>query len=266
MDQIVENHRGIRSGVQSSDARLPAQDVGEGSRSPASADIHPGIGFRIKRDFARSHEDFRSLFSQFSIADISDHLNRLYAVDASIRCLSGQDLRLAGPACTVKVYPGDNLMVHKALDIARPGDVVVVDAHGSMENAVLGDTISMKALHRRIAGFVVDGYVRDLMAIRELGFPVYARGDMPIGPLHRGPGEINYPVCCGGVVVSPGDIIVGDLNGIVVIPQASILELHQRLLDHKDRMSQYLAKVRQGSFSNAWADDILNKSSCPIQD
>ena len=97
-------------------------------------------------------------------------------------------------------------------------------------NAVLGDLISTKARHRGAAGFVVDGLVRDLPNIRELdAFPVFARGTTPIGPLHRGPGEINYPICCGGVVVNAGDIVVGDAMGVVVVPQGIAAELLERL-------------------------------------
>jgi RraA family protein len=239
---------------------------GSGSRSPVSADIHPGVGFRIKRDFPRTNYDVAKMFEDFEIAEISDHLNRLYAIDCSIRCLSGGDRRLVGPACTVKVYPGDNLMVHKALDLAKPGDVVVVDARGSTENAVLGDTISMKARHRGILGFVVDGYVRDLIAIQALNYQVYARGNMPIGPLHRGPGEINYPVCCGGVVVEPGDYIIADPGGAVVLPQACIEELQKRLRKYKERSTIYMENVRIGKFSNAWVDELLEKSECPCAD
>jgi regulator of RNase E activity RraA len=151
-------------------------------------------------------------------------------------------------------------MVHKALDIARPGDVVIVDAGGSIKNAVLGDTISMKARHRGIAGFVVDGYVRDLEGIREIDLPVYARGETLVGPLHRGPGEINYPVCCGGVVVSPGDIVVADDSGIVIVPRQHIDQLHAKLLRHKDRVTSYLAAVKRGEFSNAWVDRQLESA------
>ena len=235
------------------------------SHSPTSADIHPGVGFRIKRDFVRPKCDVTGMFQDFEVADISDHLNRLYAVDCSIRCLSGGDRRLVGPACTVKVYPGDNLMVHKVLDIAKPGDVVVVDAHGSAATAVLGDTISMKAWHRGIVGFVVDGYVRDLSEIQKLDYPVYARGDMPIGPLHRAPGEINYPVCCGGVVVSPGDIIIADRSGIVVLPKACVEDLYGQLRLYKDRVATYIENVRKGKFSNAWVDELLSNGRCPIE-
>jgi RraA family protein len=235
------------------------------SHSPTSADIHPGVGFRIKRDFVRPNCDVTGMFEDFDVAEISDHLNRLYAVDCSIRSLSGGDRRLVGPACTVKVYPGDNLMVHKALDIAKPGDVVVVDARGSAANAVLGDTISMKAQHRGILGFVVDGYVRDLGEIQKLNYPVYARGDMPIGPLHRAPGEINYPVCCGGVVVTPGDVIIADRSGIVVLPRTCIEDLHRQLRLYKDRLATYLENVRKGKFSNAWVDELLSNGRCPIE-
>lgn len=236
------------------------------SQAPTSADMHSGPGFRIMRTIQRPNLDVTAMFREFGVTDISDHLNRLYGIECSIHCLSGADRRLIGPACTVKVYPGDNLMVHKTLDIAKPGDVVVIDAGGSIKNAVLGDTISMKARHRGIAGFVVDGYVRDLDAIRALDYPVYARGETLIGPLHRGPGEINYPICCGGVVVAPGDIIVADTGGIVVLPRLFIEPLHAKLARQKDRMTTYLAAVRRGEFSNAWVDRQLEEQHCDMAD
>ena len=161
------------------------------SAKPRSAELHPGPGFRVRANFPRLDPSLMDQFREFATPDISDLLNRLYAVNPEIRGLTGPGHSLCGPACTVKVFPGDNLMVHKSLDIARPGDVVVVDAGGTRTNAVLGDLISAKAKHRGIAGFVVDGLVRDLSAIDELDFPVFARGTTPIGPLHRGPGEIN---------------------------------------------------------------------------
>ncbi len=234
------------------------------SQAPTSADIHPGPGFRVLRTFERAKVNLAELFQDFAVTDISDHLNRLYGVGSSIHCLSGAGHRLIGPACTVKVYPGDNLMVHKALDVAAPGDVVVIDAGGSIQNAVLGDTISMKARHRGIAGFIVNGYVRDLDAVRELDYPVYARGETLIGPLHRGPGEINYPICCGGVVVSPGDAVVADIAGIVIVPRPYIETVYAKLARHKDRMATYLTAVRQGKFSNAWVDRQLEEQRCEL--
>ena len=128
-------------------------------------------------------------------------------------------------------------------------------------NAVLGDLISTKARHRRIGGFVVDGLIRDLPAILALGdFPVFARGVTPIGPLHRGPGEINMPICCGGIVVHPGDIIMGDLNGTVVIPLHRAEELLERLRGQAATEAEYTAAVARGDFSNAWVDRFLRQS------
>jgi RraA family protein len=234
------------------------------TNKPRSAELHPGPGFRVKMNIARPRREMMERFRRFPSPDVSDLLNRLYAVDPQIRCLSGEGHQLCGPALTVKVYPGDNLMVHKALDVAERGDVVVVDASGSHMNAVLGDLISTKAKHRGIAGFVIDGLVRDLPNIKALDFPVFARGTSPIGPLHRGPGEINYSICCGGVVVNPGDLVVGDAMGVVMIPAGIAEELLGRLEEHDAKNAEYLAAVKQGNFSNAWVDRILSEMECPV--
>lgn len=232
---------------------------------PRSAEMHPGPGFRVRLDFCRPDASLVEQFREFDSPDISDLLNRMYALDPGIRCLTSKRHRLCAPVCTVKLFPGDNLMVHKVLDVAKPGDVVVVDSRGSTNNAVLGDLISTKARHRKIAGFIVDGLVRDLPNIRALDdFPVFARGTTSIGPLHRGPGEINYPICCGGTVIFPGDVIVADAAGIVVIPQNIAEEVLERLKNHRAANAAYLAGVRRGDFSNQWVDAILLEHGCPI--
>jgi regulator of RNase E activity RraA len=228
---------------------------------PISAEMIPGPGFRIRGDFQRPDPEVTAGFAEFETPPVSDQMNRLYTMVSDIGSVTAPELRILGPACTVKVFPGDNLMVHKALDIARPGDVIVVDAASSPTNAVLGDLISTKARHRKIAGFVVDGLIRDLPAIKSLGdFPVFARGVTPIGPLHRGPGEINMPICCGGIVVHPGDIVMGDLNGIVVIPADCAEELLARLRRQAATEAEYTAAVARGDFSNAWVDRFLREA------
>ena len=227
---------------------------------PKSAELHPGPGFRIKTDIERSEPDVVSSLGSFDTPAISDLMNRLYTVSPAIHNLTDPSLRLMGTACTVKVYPGDNLMVHKSLDIARRGDVIVVDASSSSLTAVLGDIVSTKARHRGVAGFVIDGLVRDLPGIRGLGdFPVFARGVTPIGPLHRGPGEINHAVSVGGIVVQPGDVIVGDANGVVVVPRELAPEMVRRLEERKAAEADYTAAVSQGEFSNAWVDELLKQ-------
>jgi regulator of RNase E activity RraA len=228
---------------------------------PQSAVMYPGPGFRIRTDVSRPAPEVVAGYGEFDTPSISDRMNRLYTMSPGIANLTDESLRIVGPACTVKVYPGDNLMVHKALDIAQPGDVIVVDTSASTMTAVLGDLVSQKARHRGFAGFIVDGLVRDLPAIRALGdFPVFARGVTPTGPLHRGPGEINYPVCAGGIVVEPGDIIVGDAIGVVVVPQEIAADLLERLRASASGESNYAAAVAQGDFSNDWVDALLDES------
>ncbi len=231
---------------------------------PKSSEMTPGPGFRIRLAIERPPASLTALFRDFETPDISDILNRMYTMSPEIRNLVNER-PLVGPALTVKVFPGDNLMVHKALDAARPGDVVVVDTSGSQRNAVLGDLVTNKAKHRGIAGFIVDGLVRDLPGLKEADLPVYARGVTPFGPLHRGPGELNYTVSCGGIVVNPGDIVVADTSGIAVVRREVAQDTIMRLRGHRARMQQYVADVKAGRFSNDWVDRQLEADHCLVE-
>src|SRR5437667_8358598 len=231
---------------------------------PKSAEMVPGPGFRVRMSFERPAKEIIDQYGQFETPDISDMLNRMYTMSSEIHNLVNHS-PLVGPACTVKVFPGDNLMVHKALDAAKPGDVVAVDTSGSQRNAVLGDLVTNKARHRGIAGFIVDGLVRDLPGLKEVGLPVFARGVTPFGPLHRGPGELNYTVSCGGIVVNPGDIIVADTSGIAVVRREVAEDTIMRLRAHRARMEQYVKDVKAGKFSNKWVDDQLAADNCLVE-
>lgn len=233
------------------------------TKTPKSADMNPGPGFRIRLDFKRPSKEIIEEYSKFESPDISDMLNRMYAMHSGIRNMAN-DMHICGPACTVKVFPGDNLMVHKVLDVAKPGDVVVIDAGGVKSNAVLGDLISRKAQHRGIAAFVIDGLIRDLPDVKTLGLPVFARGETPIGPMHRGPGEINYPISCGGIVVNPGDIIVGDSSGLVVVRQEFAEPTLEKLHIQKKSLESYVESVKKGDFSNQWVDTYLDDKNCVV--
>lgn len=228
---------------------------------PRSAEMSPGPGFRIRREALRPPDKVVEQFRTFETPDISDLMNRMYTMSSALTNLVNDD-SICGTACTVKVFPGDNLMVHKALDIAQPGDVIVVDAGSTPMNGVIGDLVGNKARHRGIQAFVIDGLIRDLPGLIENGLPVFARGVTPIGPLHRGPGEINYPVSCGGIVVCPGDIILGDANGVVVIRADFAEELLERAYLQRESQSAYVASVKKGVFSNDWVDGLLNESGC----
>ena len=174
-----------------------------------------GAVFRIFTNVERSDRALVERFRGIPSSNINDMMNRLYNTDASIKSLN--HLPMLGTAITVRAPLGDNLMFHRALDIAQPGDVLVVDGGGCMERSLAGEIMITYAEKKGLAGIVVNGALRDLDGILRSSIPVYAKGITPQGPFKNGPGEINVPVCCGGVVVLPGDILVGDLDGVVVI-------------------------------------------------
>jgi RraA family protein len=234
---------------------------------PQSSELAPGPGFRIRRDIDRPTSQVVNRFSAIDIALVSDLMNRMYTLRTGLRPIvptAGGGL-LVGPACTVKVYPGDNLMIHAALDIAQPGDVVIVDTAGATTNAVLGDMVTNKARSLGLAGFVVDGLVRDVDGMVEAGVPVFARGVTPRGPLHRGPGELNYPISCGGVTVHPGDIVMAGADGVVIVPLDATDELILRAEVKMEEESEYVAAVKRGEFSNEWVTDLLQSNGCMIR-
>lgn len=158
-------------------------------------------------------------FRTFSPTTLADEIGRDWVMDLGIRPLWSGGPRVAGPAFPVRCPPGDNLMLHAAIYRAPPGSVVVVEA-GDTDYAVSGGNVCAVAQRRGIAAFVVDGVVRDLAEARAIGFPLFARGVIPIPGGKERIGVLNGPVRCGGVLVSPGDVVVADEEGIVVVPVA----------------------------------------------
>ncbi|GHD35665.1 RraA family protein [Streptomyces galbus] len=158
-------------------------------------------------------------FTRLPTTTLADLLGRARVMDTGIRPLWGPGPRLAGPAFTVRCPPGDNLMLHAAIHRAPAGSVVVVES-GDLEYALAGGNVCAVAQRRGIAGFVLDGLIRDLAETREAGFPVYARGVVPIPGAKAEVRPLNEPVHCGGVRVEPGDVVVADEEGVVVVPSA----------------------------------------------
>lgn len=152
---------------------------------------------------------------------VVDSMQRLGSPDAGISP-TWAGARLVGPALTVLTAAGDNQIVHAALDVVQPGEVIVLNGFGDTTRALIGDLIAERALSLGVAGFVVDGCVRDVDAIRELGLPVFARGVTPAGPYKNGPGVIGGAVAIGGVAVLTGDVVVADADGVVFIPRAQL--------------------------------------------
>lgn len=173
-------------------------------------------GLQIRETFTRLPKEIVEAFSKYPAANVGDASNRMFSMNSAIRPL-GKGKSICGTAFTVKSAMADNFMFHKALSMAQPGDVIVVDCCGDMNYSVCGDVMYRYAISRGIVGFVVNGCVRDLDFLSENDFPVYGLGSTPRGPYKSPVGEINFDIACGGQVVHPGDIILGDADGITVI-------------------------------------------------
>lgn len=175
------------------------------------------FGFRIGPDFKRPEKNLIERLKGYGTPPLADGLNKFNVMDPAIKPV-WNGLKAAGPALTVRVRPGDNLMVHKAISMINEGDVIVIDTCGCMNYTVLGDLMASSAVKKKVGGIIVDGGVRDVDELRSKKYPVFAKYFTPAVGDKDGPGEINYPICCGGVPVMPGDYIVADNDGIVVIP------------------------------------------------
>jgi RraA family protein len=223
------------------------------------------IGFRIfpinKRPTKKLVEQFETVVT----AHISDNLNRIHAIAAGLRPYHKSG-KLVGTAITVKTRPGDNLMVHKAIDLAESGDVIVVDAGGDLTNAIVGEIMMRIAQKKGIAGFVIDGSIRDTEAFKNDVFPVYARGVTHRGPYKDGPGEVNVPVSVGGMVVHPGDIIVGDDDGLAIVPLEMADEVLKLIKEQQIREGDILKSIQDGTADRSWIDDMLKKKGCEFID
>ena len=197
-------------------------------------------------------------FAKTATAHLSDSMERLYAAGPPLLPRHAGGV-LAGPALTVKTAPGDNLLVHKALDMAQPGDVIVVDAGGFADCAVIGGIMSRWAARRGIAGLVVWGAIRDSEEIRAGSFPVYACAVTHRGPYKNGPGEINIPVAIAGMPVTPGDIIVGDADGIVAVPRAIAERVLASANAIREKETVVMQDIETGTLDRAWVDATLRQ-------
>ena len=163
---------------------------------------------------------------------------------------------MAGTAVTARSRGGDNLTYLRALEFCRPGDVLVIDGGGDLNNAAVGGILSFYAASIGVVGVVIDGAIRDVAEIRERDFPVYARGVTHRGPYKDGPGEINVPVCVGGMVVHPGDILVGDQDGLLAIPQEGVEPLIELARAHLLKEEQTLQAMREGRWDRSFIDAL----------
>src|ERR1700760_4184167 len=214
------------------------------------------IGFQICKRTRKVDAATVAKFRELPVANISDNMSRMTSGGPSLRPIHKQGV-MAGPAFTVKTRPGDNLMVHKAIDIAEPGDVIVVDGGGDLTNSLIGEMMSAQAERRGIAGIVIYGSIRDYDTLHEGTFPVFAAGVTHRGPYKDGPGEINVPIAIDGMVIEPGDLVIGDEDGLLCAPYDDAFGLLAAARKKQEIESAIVASIAAGTFDRSWVDATL---------
>lgn len=213
-------------------------------------------GSSISRDIERVSPELVARASKFQAAILADVAGRRGTLHGRVKPLSPK-MKVAGPAVTVEVRPGDNLAIHAALAIAKPGDVIVVDGKGDLTCALIGEIMATQAHATGLAGLVLDAAVRDSHELANGEFPVFSAGLNPCGPTKSVAGRVNVQISAGGTTINPGDLIVGDADGVVVIPRDDvpmILELAQKKVDAESRR---IAAIKNGDTRASWLEKEL---------
>jgi RraA family protein len=219
------------------------------------------IGFRINKRSRKVDDAVVERFRKLPVANVSDSMSRMAAGGPKLRPLHAGGI-LAGSALTVKTRPGDNLMVHAALNRAEPGDVLIVDGGGDLTNALMGELMLAYAESRGLAGVVVYGAVRDYGAIRVGHFPVFAAGITHRGPYKDGPGEVNVRIAIEGMVIEPGDLILGDDDGLLCVPYDDVDAVYAAASAKQASEKKTLASTRDGKVDRSWVEDTLERLGC----
>lgn len=206
--------------------------------------------------FPQADEKVIAALREIPVAALSDNMHRNIGTVGLHPYHRPGKQTMAGTAVTARSRCGDNLTYLRALEFCRPGDVLVIDAGGDLNNAGVGGILSFYAAHIGVAGVVLDGALRDVAEIRERDFPVYARGITHRGPYKDGPGEINVPISVGGMVVNPGDIVVGDQDGLLAIPQQGVEELIEKALAHLQAEAKTIQAMKEGRWDRTFIDAL----------
>ncbi|WP_214346177.1 RraA family protein [Pseudomonas congelans] len=219
------------------------------------------IGFRVLEAARKVSAEWVSRYRDVPVANVSDSMNRMTAGGARLRPMHREGV-LAGPALTVKARPGDNLMLHYAIDIAEPGDVIVVDAGGDLSNALIGEMMVAYAVKRGVAGIVINGAIRDAGSIAAGTFPMFAAGISHRGPYKDGPGEINVAIAIDGMVIEPGDLVLGDEDGLLCVPYEHVADVYDRASAKHHAEQKQLEQIARGENDRSWVLESLKKKGC----
>ena len=216
------------------------------------------VGFRVRAHWARPDAKVLAAFGSASSAQVADCMSRLGGMDVGLKPVWPSP-RVVGPALTVWCHSGDNLMLHKALSLAQPGDIVVMNTQGNINNSGFGELVATTAVKMGVRGVIVDGTVRDAEAFERLGLPVYSRGICPNGCNKDGGGEVGTIIACGGVAVRPGDVIVADRDGIAVVPLEDAGEVAALTKAQIEREEKRLAEIEKGVITRPEIDETLKR-------
>jgi regulator of RNase E activity RraA len=219
------------------------------------------IGFRILPRQRAVAPDIISRFAKLPVANISDSMARMTAAGPRLRPMHAGGV-LAGPAFTVKSRPGDNLMLHKALDLAQPGDVIVCDGGGDLTNSLIGEIMLSIAIKKKLGGVVINGSIRDSAWVRNSSFPVFAAGVSHRGPYKDGPGEINVAIAIDGMVIEPGDLIIGDDDGLLCVPFEQCAGVLAATEAKQAAEVKTMADIAGGTLDRSWVDASLKRLGC----
>jgi len=223
------------------------------------------VGFRVLKRKRAVDAEVIAKFKKLPVANISDSMHRMTAGGSRVRPLHAGGV-LCGAAITVKTRPGDNLMVHMALNVASPGDVVVVDAGGDLTNSIVGERMLAHAEAKGFAGIVIDGAVRDYGYIKSRNFPVFAAGVSHRGPYKDGPGEINVPIALDGMLIEPGDLIIGDDDGLLCVPFEQAAEIYELALAKHVSETAEFPQIAQGTADRSSWIKRLRQLGCEIEE
>lgn len=221
-------------------------------------------GYRILPRAAGPDAAVVQAFRSMPVAAIGDAMSRNIGTIGLRQYHARLDTVLCGPAVTVRVRPGDNLMIHKALMMVQPGDVLVIDGGGDVSQALVGGLMRTTCVARQLGGLVIDGAIRDLTEWAEDGMPIFARGHTHRGPSKDGPGEINVPVSCAGLAVLPGDLIVGDADGVIAVPAAEAADVLRRSQAHLAKEAAIRETNRSGTADPERFDAVLRAKGLPV--
>ena len=232
------------------------------SRHPAS--VQWPAGYRINPRVEGPAPDLVAAFREMPVAAIGDSMSRNIGTVGLRQYHARLDTVVSGPAVTGRVRPGDNLMIHKALMMVQPGDVLVIDGGGDVTQALVGGLVRTTCVTKKLAGLVIDGAIRDLCEWAEDGMPIFAKGHTHRGPSKDGPGEINVPISCAGLAVLPGDLIVGDADGVIAIPAAEAADVLERCRAHLKKEARIRADNAAGTSDPERFDASLRAKGLPI--